>query len=271
VITKKQRLAAGLLAITAVAGLGATPARATPAAPSVARAYDSVKPGVVRGGTWFLRNTPTTGGPDRSVAYGLASDLPLTGDWDGNGTKTPGVFRAGVFYLRNDNSSGVADITVGFGGPGDTPIVGDWDGNNTDTVGVVRSGVWYFRNFNTSGVADFSFAYGAATGDIPVVGDWDANGTATPAVVRFNSVPADPNTVGVFFDVLFRNSNTPGVAEGSQRIQVSWGTKLIVGNFRPDGSPEQVNTFNLGGRADWITAGGVFTFGATSDVPITWR
>ena len=69
-------------------------------------------PGVVRGNTWFLRNSNTSGAADATFSYGDPTDFAVTGDWDGNGTATPGVVRGGAWYLRNSNSSGVADAAV---------------------------------------------------------------------------------------------------------------------------------------------------------------
>ena len=82
------------------------------------------------GNVFFLRNSNTSGLPDITVPFGAAGDLPLAGDWDGNGTMTIGLFRptGNLFFLRNSNTTGLPDITVAFGAAGDIPIVGDWDG-----------------------------------------------------------------------------------------------------------------------------------------------
>ena len=80
--------------------------------------------------TFFLGNSNTYGPPDLIVAgWGAPGDLPVVGDWDGNGTTTIGLYRpsTNTFYLRNSNTYGAADMTiVGWGAPGDIPVVGDW-------------------------------------------------------------------------------------------------------------------------------------------------
>jgi PKD repeat protein len=158
------------------------------------------KIGIHRNGVFYLRNSNTGGYADVVFGYGnLAGDVPIVGDWDGNGIDTIGVFRNGVFYLRNSNTNGFADLAFTYGQPGDIPVVGDWDGNGTDTIGVFRNGVFYLRNSNTNGFADLAFTYGQP-GDVPVVGDWDGNGTDTIGVFRN----------GVFY---LRNSNTNGFAD----------------------------------------------------------
>lgn len=136
---------------------------------------------------------------------GASGDIPLAGDWDGNGTTTVGVFRSSnnTFYLSNSNSVGFADLTIPYGAVGDVPIVGDWDGNGTTTIGVYRpsTSTFYLRNSNSIGFADIVVPYGGV-GDVPVVGDWDGNGTTTIGVFR----PSN-NT---FY---LRNSNSVGFAD----------------------------------------------------------
>ena len=69
------------------------------------------------GNIFFLRNTNTTGFPDLSVPFGAPGDLPIAGDWDGDGDTTIGLYRpsTSTFFLRNSNSTGLPDITVPFG------------------------------------------------------------------------------------------------------------------------------------------------------------
>ena len=47
-----------------------------------------------------------------SYRYGAPGDVPLAGDFNGDGVASPGIYRSGTFYLRNDNSSGVADLVI---------------------------------------------------------------------------------------------------------------------------------------------------------------
>jgi peptidoglycan/xylan/chitin deacetylase (PgdA/CDA1 family) len=143
----------------------------------------TVTPGVVRGDTWYLRNSNTSGRADVVFRLGRPTDRPITGDWDGNGTTTIGTVRGTTWYLRNSNSGGIADISFALGRSTDRPITGDWDGNGTMTIGVVRGATWFLINGNRNGVADLAFVYGADT-DRPITGDWDSNGTTTVGVDR---------------------------------------------------------------------------------------
>ena len=75
-------------------------------------------------------------------ALGQAGDLPVVGDWNGDGVDDLGVYRAGTFYLDSDGDGtlGPEDAVIPKGGPGDLPVVGDWDGDGVDEVGVYQPG-----------------------------------------------------------------------------------------------------------------------------------
>ena len=99
--------------------------------------------------TFFLRNANTLGAPSNTIAgFGIApGDVPIVGDWNGDGITTIGVFRpnnttgSNDLYLLNINQLASTPKIAGFGLVGDMPIVGDWDGNGTSTLGVLRPNV----------------------------------------------------------------------------------------------------------------------------------
>lgn len=78
---------------------------------------------------WYLDSTGDHLA-DTLFYFGNATDIPLVGDWNGNGTDTIGVYRSGTFYLKDTLTGGAADITFNYGRAGDIPLVGDWDGNS---------------------------------------------------------------------------------------------------------------------------------------------
>jgi len=100
--------------------------------------------------TMFFLDLDNSGGSaDQSVAFGEPDDLPVIGDWDGDGGDDIGLYRpgntTGVFYLDIDNDGGSADIvTPEYGDLGDIPIAGDWDGDSDDNIGVYRPGTGEF-------------------------------------------------------------------------------------------------------------------------------
>jgi len=140
----------------------------------------------------YLRNSNTQGVADVSFFFGNPGDVPVAGDFDGDGCDTVSIYRPAEqrFYIinqlgTNDGGLGAADYSFIFGNPGDQPFVGDFDGDGRDTVGLHResTGLVYYRNTNTQGVADHQFIYGDP-GDRFVTGDWTGDGIDSPGVYR---------------------------------------------------------------------------------------
>jgi hypothetical protein len=113
-----------------------------------------------------------------TFTFGQNGDLPIAGDWDGNGIDGVGFFRTGnsTFNLSN-GFQGTVDIKPFiFGGLGVKPIAGDWNGDGIATIGVFNPnlGTMSLNNTNSTGngVGDIVFNFGQ-NGDIPIAGDWD--------------------------------------------------------------------------------------------------
>ena len=179
------------------------------------------QPGVVRpdsagyfdpnANVFNLRNALDSGVPSFTAFFGAPGDLPITGDWDGDGVSTIGLFRpsTGQFFLHNRiESTGTPDITFNFGQAGDLPVAGDWDGDGVDTVGVFRAGTFLLRATNNAGFSRVnSFTFGTAAA-LPVVGDWDGDGRDTVGVFEYPG--AGSTQLRVF---RLRNSNSAGPAD----------------------------------------------------------
>jgi hypothetical protein len=120
--------------------------------------------------TFYLRKTNASGVADVAITYGIPGDVPIAGDWNGNGIDTVGVYRDGEFCLHNSNTSGYADAVVPYGLPGDQPVVGDWDNNGTATVGIYR-GNEFFVLIGSSREFIRGFWLGMV-GDVPLAGNW---------------------------------------------------------------------------------------------------
>jgi hypothetical protein len=69
---------------------------------------------------------------DRQYNFGVTSDIPVSGDWNGDGNTKIGVFRNSthMFYLDyNGNglwNGSVVDRQYNFGLTGDKPVSGIW-------------------------------------------------------------------------------------------------------------------------------------------------
>jgi hypothetical protein len=137
------------------------------------------------------------------------TDIPVVGDWNGDGRTKIGIFRQGFEWLLDYNGNGVYDGTpvdraYFFGGiSGDVPVTGDWTGSGTSKIGLVRLGFYWILDANGNGTfdgtgpgQDYAFPFGGISGDVPVVGDWNGTGTTKVGVFRLG-----------FFWVLDANGN----------------------------------------------------------------
>lgn len=131
------------------------------------------------------------------IRFGLSTDEPLLGDWDGDGAANVAVRRPAEsnFYLSTPAGTHV----VNFGIPADRPIAGDWNGDGLSEIGVRRPGTpdFYLRHSDGS-VTHVPFG---DADDVGVTGDWNgdrvtdlgvydvATATYTLRVVTGNSAP----------------------------------------------------------------------------------
>jgi thermitase len=111
--------------------------------------------------------------------------IPITGDWDGNGTDTVGLYDpyAYTWYLNNNPDGSLSSLII-FTTPAVPywwiPITGDWNGDGRDSVGLYDpyGCRWYLNNRIDGSITELvSFqtpwvpSYWR-----PVAGDWDGNG-----------------------------------------------------------------------------------------------
>jgi hypothetical protein len=142
-------------------------------------------------GYWYLdKNSDGSFGScrrDQCVylsAY-LNGDVPVVGDWNGDGSTKVGLFRAGTgewFLDFNGNKSwggcGKDRCITSFGVAGDRPVTGDWNASGTSKIGVFRpsTGEW-FLDHNENGKwdgcgVDVCLANFGLAGDVPIIGKW---------------------------------------------------------------------------------------------------
>jgi DNA-binding beta-propeller fold protein YncE len=222
--------------------------------------------------TFFLRNTNSAGAPDFSFAlsWAAAGDIPVIGDWNGDGVDTVGFYRPSTrqFLLNNLNASTTAPLhTITFGLTGDIPLIGDWDGDGIDGIGVFRpsNATFYLRNIASPGNPDLIVKFGAGT-DKPIVGDWDADGRDSVGVWR----PSN----GTFY--LNNGLQTTGTAPIDRSFVYGLSTDFpITGDWTEQGLTS-VGVWRPNNRnfllRNTLTAGApnaIFTFGLAGDIPVT--
>jgi len=130
---------------------------------------------------WSLSNYRQPSSPSYpTFAYGVYGDIPIVGDWDGNGTWTPGVYRGGTWLLSNINAYNPNPIVFGWGTGSETPVPGKWLASGANqpmtpghvTLDPVGGGLkWRLRYANAPGGVDNEFGWGPWWGR-PIAGDW---------------------------------------------------------------------------------------------------
>ncbi len=192
----------------------------------------------------FIFNTV----PVTRTTFGLSTDVPITGDWDGDAKTDIGVFRPSTRQFIFNTSPVTRSA---FGLSTDVPITGDWNNDGKTDVGVFRPSTRQFI-FNTVPVTRTTFGFST---DIPITGDWDGDAKTDIGVFRpstrqfiFNTSPVTRTTFGFSTDI---------------SITGDWNNdgKTDVGVFRPSTRQFIFNTSPITRT----------NFGLSSDIPITGK
>ena len=133
-------------------------------------------------GVWWVMGG--TGSQQIGFAWGTSTDVPVPGDYDGDGKTDFSVFRPGnnTWYIMNSSTNALTALT--FGTAGDKVAQADYDGDGRTDAAVVRaSGVnamWYVQG-SSSGF--YAAQFGLST-DVPAPADYDGDGRADIGVWR---------------------------------------------------------------------------------------
>lgn len=125
----------------------------------------------------------------RIAQFGSTGDVPICGDWDGDGKADLAVYRNGAsggqsyFFYRPSSQPGADFRSIPWGSGGDKPVSGDFDGDGKLDAAVYRPsvGTWFILKSSNNQVAQVSF--GLAT-DVPVPADFNGDGATEFAVFR---------------------------------------------------------------------------------------
>jgi PKD repeat protein len=124
---------------------------------------------------------------DGVTEIGSSNDYPIAGDWDGNGKTEIGVFRKSTDnFILDSNGNGILDNSstdrrINFSSVENDiiPVTGDWNDDGKTEIGIFRnSNLTWYLDMNNNGsreTGEGPFTFGSA-GDIPVTGDWNGNG-----------------------------------------------------------------------------------------------
>lgn len=132
-------------------------------------------------GRWYIRNSQS--GSLTSQQFGLDTDTPVPGDYNGGGEVDIAVFRAseGRWYISQGSRFNFN--VINWGTAGDIAVPADYDGDGKTDAAVFRpsNGTWYIRESSTGNPRYVTFGL---AGDALVPRDYDGDGKADVAVFR---------------------------------------------------------------------------------------
>jgi FG-GAP-like repeat len=255
------------------------------------------RPGV--NSTWYVMGPGAT--IAASASWGVSTDTPKPGDFDGDGKTDFCVFRAtnSTWYIIYSSTGATAGIA--FGAAYDVPVIADFDGDGKSDLAVFRpsTGIWYWLKSSEGNAVQYT-SFGVST-DIPAAADYDGDGKADITVWRpgdhtfytlrssdisyqtayfpgasGDPMPADYNGDGKANYALYNDSNWIIMDAGGTVATTSFGTsgdRAVPNDYDGDGICDLAVWRNS--NADWYIRPSTNTstfrqdhWGASGDTPV---
>lgn len=177
-------------------------------------------------GIWYVENSSNN--TVSATGWGDPGDIPVPGDYDGDGKANLTVWRQGAFLVRTPN--GVGSFPIYLGGSGDLPVPADYDGDGKTDAAIWRASdeTWYINASSTGTLIKRNFG---VRFDYLVPADYDGDGEADVAVWRIQ-----PDNKGIFY-VDF--SSTAGTSDIVKELG-NRGDIPVPGDYDGDGKNDLV-------------------------------
>jgi uncharacterized repeat protein (TIGR03803 family) len=222
-------------------------------------------------GRWFAESVFVVAGLTYAGGFfvteplGSPADLPVAGDYDGDGTTDRAVYTpsTGVWTIQPSTQASTVTVTYQWGLSGDTPVPGDYDGDGRIDIGVYRpdNGVWYLRKSGTNPLGFVAIPWGIP-GDVPVPGDYDGDGVTDLAVFR----PSN----GVWYVLKSSTGYTDSAI-------YQWGLSgdiTVPGDYDGDGKSDVAvyrpsnGVWYIRKSSSSFSAAAAYAVGASGDIPV---
>lgn len=233
-------------------------------------------------GSWYIYQIAGITYEDTVIyrPWGLPGDLPVQGDFDGDGRFDLTVWRPsnGNWYTcpsgkRFDCSQ---NSIIQFGRKGDYPLTGRLDDDEIDDFVVWRpfgpgeEGNWYIRNSTMPTYDPITVKQWGLKNDIPVLADFDGD--------RYSDLTVWRPSTGVWY--ITKHAFSPFTAGQSQVIVKQWGLPgdhPMAGDYDGDGRadlavwrPSDGRWYICGSKQEFDCAQGYSVqFGLPGDFPIS--
>ena len=95
----------------------------------------------------------------RSTNFGISTDKPVTGDFDGDGSYDVAIYRDGDWWIVNSLTGTVRSLHWGLAS--DIPVPADYDKDGITDIAVFRpsNGDWYILKSTTNSLVGSSLGY----------------------------------------------------------------------------------------------------------------